>query len=313
MPASAAAPSRIFGGLWHSPYLLLALTNLFWSGNFVIGRAVHETVPPIALAFWRWTGGFLLVLAFAWPHLRRDLPVLVSRWRMMLVFSLFGVACFNTMVYLGLGSTTAINALLLQSVMPLVILLCTFLFFRERAGPVQWLGILVSLAGAAAIAGHGSIASLVKLSLNRGDAWVLAAVVAYAVYSALLRKRPAVHPLSFVAVTFAFGAAMLLPLYVWESAAARPLPVSTPALAAIAYVALFPSLLAYLCFNRGVELIGANRAGQSVHLMPVFGSVLAVVFLGEMFQAFHAVGFALIGAGIVLATIGSRRRSTVSE
>ena len=92
-----------------------------------------------------------------------------------------------------------------------------------------------------------------------------------------------------------------------------PLPVSTPALLAIAYVALFPSLLAYLCFNRGVELIGANRAGQSVHLMPVFGSVLAVVFLDEMFQAFHAVGFALIGAGILLATIGSRRRGTVSE
>lgn len=296
-----------FARLWQAPYLLLALTNLFWAGNFVIGRAVHEIVPPISLAFWRWTGGFLLVIGFAWPHLRKDAPQLLARWPMMLTFSLFGIACFNTMVYLGLGSTTAINALLLQSVMPLIILICTFLFFRERAGPLQWAGILVSLTGVAVIAGRGSIETLWDLSLNRGDAWVLGAVVTYAVYSALLRRRPAVHPLSFVAATFALGAAMLLPLYLWEIATVGAMPASVPAFLAVGYVALFPSLLAYLCFNRGVELIGANRAGQSVHLMPMFGSLLAVVFLGEAFHVYHAMAIVLIAAGIALATRGSRR------
>ena len=297
----------LFGRLWQSPYLLLALTNLFWAGNFVIGRAVHGTVPPVALAFFRWTGGFLIVIGFAWPHLKRDLPVIRASWPILLAFGLFGIGCYNTMVYLGLNTTTAINALLLQSVMPLAIILCTFLFFRERAGPMQWLGILVSLAGVAAIAGRGSLATLLELSPNRGDAWVLAAVVSYAIYSALLRRRPAMHPLSFIAVTFALGATMLLPLYVWESIKVRTLDVGIPALLAIGYVSLFPSLLAYLCFNRGVELLGPNRAGQSVHLMPAFGSILAITFLGESIHAFHAVGVALIAAGIALATLAQRR------
>lgn len=297
----------LFGRLWQSPYLLLALTNLFWAGNFVIGRAVHGTVPPVALAFFRWTGGFLIVIGFAWPHLKRDLPVIRASRPILLAFGLFGIGCYNTMVYLGLNTTTAINALLLQSVMPLAIILCTFLFFRERAGPMQWLGILVSLAGVAAIAGRGSLATLLELSPNRGDAWVLAAVVSYAIYSALLRRRPAMHPLSFIAVTFALGATMLLPLYVWESIKVRTLDVGIPALLAIGYVSLFPSLLAYLCFNRGVELLGPNRAGQSVHLMPAFGSILAITFLGESIHAFHAVGVALIAAGIALATLAQRR------
>jgi drug/metabolite transporter (DMT)-like permease len=298
---------RLWDMFWSTPTLLLSLTSLFWSGNFVLGRAVHETVPPIALAFWRWTGAFLLVIGFAWPHLRRDLPALLPRWRILLAYAAFGVASFNTLTYIGLQSTTAINALLLQSVMPLAILLCTLLFFRENAAPMQWLGILVSLGGVAAIASHGAPADLLTLSLNPGDAWVLAAVALYAVYSALLRRRPLVHPLSFVAVTFGMGAVIILPFFLWEHVTIARMPATGTALAAVGYVALFPSLLAYLCFNRGVELMGANRAGQFVHLMPFFGSMLAILFLGEAFRAYHAAGITLIGAGIVLATVGSRK------
>ncbi|TXL82005.1 DMT family transporter [Vineibacter terrae] len=287
--------------LWRSPAVLLVLTALFWSGNFVVGRAVHGSVPPVALAFWRWSMGFVMVIGFAWPHLRRDLPELARCWRLVLLLSALGVAAFNTMVYIGLQSTMAINALLMQSAMPLVILLCSFVLFAERTGARQLLAVLVSLAGVLVIASRGAPASLASTAFNAGDAWVFGAVVSYAFYSALLRRRPAVHPLSFIAATFALGALMLVPFYAWETASGAPMRWSGTSALAVAYVALFPSLLAYLCFNRGVELIGANRAGQFVHLMPAFGTGLAIVFLGESVHGYHAVGIALIALGIGLA------------
>lgn len=306
-PSPQPVRPGIAARLWHAPYLLLALAALFWSGNFVIGRAVHGAVPPIALAFWRWTGGLAIVLAFAWPHLRRDLPALLRDWRLVVLMSAFGVAAFNTFVYIGLQTTTALNALMVQSAMPLLILLLSFILFGERARPLQLAGIVASLAGVAVIVSHGSLEALLHLSLNAGDAWVFAAVASYAYYSAMLRKRPPVHPLSFVAASFALGALILLPFYLWEHLSGRTLPLTGEAFLAIGYVALFPSVLAYLCFNRGVELIGANRGGQFLHLMPVFGSVLAVIFLGELFQLYHAIGIALIAAGIALATVTTGR------
>ncbi|HEX2886915.1 DMT family transporter, partial [Vineibacter terrae] len=156
-------------------------------------------------------------------------------------------------------------------------------------------------AGVLVIASRGAPASLASTAFNVGDAWVFGAVVSYAFYSALLRRRPAVHPLSFIAATFALGALMLVPFYAWETASGAPMRWSGTSALAVAYVALFPSLLAYLCFNRGVELIGANRAGQFVHLMPAFGTGLAIVFLGESVHGYHAVGIALIALGIGLA------------
>ncbi|MFN3653404.1 MAG: DMT family transporter [Armatimonadota bacterium] len=292
----------MFHRLWRAPALLLALATLFWSGNFVVGRAVQAAVPPVALAFWRWTGALLLVLVFAWPHLRQDLPALRRSWPLMLVLSGLGVAAFNTLVYLGLHSTTVTNGVLLQSTMPLLILLGSYLIFRERVRPVQLAAVAISLAGVVAIVAKGSLEVLREFAFNPGDALIFLAVCGYAVYSVLLRKRPEVRPLSFIAATFALGAAMLLPLYLWEHFRVEPLRPGGEALAAIGYVAVFPSLLSYLCFNRAVELIGANRTGQYLHLMPVFGSLLAWLFLGERLHGYHLAGIALIGAGIVLAS-----------
>ncbi|MBX6321228.1 MAG: DMT family transporter [Rhodospirillaceae bacterium] len=292
--------------LWRAPYLLLSLTMLFWSGNAVVGRAVHDAVPPVTLAFLRWAIASAIVLGVGRDRLRRDLPELVRHWRILLVLSALGIATFNAMLYAALHSTTAINALLLQSTMPLVIVLCTFLLFGERPGLRQLAGLLVSLAGAALITARGSLATLRTLTINPGDMLVLLAVVLYALYSALLRRQPRVHPLSLLGASFAVGGAMLAPFAAWELAAGARLRLDAGALAAIGYVAVFPSFLAYLCFNRGVQLIGANRAGQFMHLMPFFGSGLAIVFLGEAFHAYHAEGIGLIGAGIALATVGAR-------
>lgn len=286
------------------PYILLVLTVLFWSGNFILGRAVHADVPPVALAFFRWAGAFLIVVGFAVPHLRREWPVLLRHWRMLLLLSAVGIAAFNTLVYIGLGATTAINALLLQSALPVLIILFSYLLFGERTGVLALCGIAVSLAGVVTILTGGEPLAIVALVPNAGDVLVFLAVTSYALYSALLRRRPSVHALSFLAVTFGLGAAMLLPFWLWELSAGAVMRLDRTTLLSIGYVAVFPSVLAYFCYNRGVQLIGANRAGQFIHLMPVCGSLLAVLILGEAFRPFHAVGMGLCFAGIVLATRG---------
>jgi drug/metabolite transporter (DMT)-like permease len=292
--------------LYDSPYLLLVLPPLLWSGNFIVARAVHDTVPPVALAFWRWFGGFLVVSTVAAPHLRRDWPVVLRHWPVMLLLSATGIAAYNTFVYVGLGSTTALNALLMQSTMPVIVVLCSLAFFGERPKSMQIVAVAISLLGVVTIVTRGEPWAVTDLALNRGDLWIFAAVVAYALYSALLRLRPPIHPLSFLASSFLLGAAMLLPLYLREHAGGAVLHLDTASLLAVAYVAVLPSVLAYFCWNRGIELIGANRGGQFMHLMPVFGSVLAILLLGETFHAYHAAGAALIFAGIVLATRGRR-------
>ena len=269
----------------------------------MLGRGVVGMVPPIALAYWRWTGAFLIAVGFAWPYLRRDAATLLRHWRMMLLLSATGIATYNTMSYIGLTSTTALNVLLLQSAGPLVIIVWAFALFGERPTLWQSAGVLVSLIGVAVIAAHGSLDRLLHLSLNRGDVWILVAMVIYGIYAAMFRVRPAAHPLSFLVATMGVGSMMILPFYVWEIAQGGRIEGGLPAWLALVYIAVFPSFVAYLFFNRGIELIGATRASQSWHLMPVFGSILAVLFLGETFYLYHAIGIAMIAAGIVLASV----------
>ena len=292
--------------LWNSPWFLLVLANLFWAGNIVLGRSVVGMVPPIALAYWRWTGAFLVAVGFAWPYLKQDAPALLRHWRMMLLLSATGIATYNTLSYIGLTDTTALNVLLLQSAGPLVIIVWAFALFVERPSVWQSAGVVLSLVGVAVIAAHGSLETLLHLQVNRGDVWIVVAMVIYGVYAAMFRVRPAAHPLSFLVATMGIGSMMILPFYLWETAAGGQIEGGLPAWLAMAYIAVFPSFIAYLFFNRGIELIGAARAGQSWHLMPVFGSILAVLFLGETFYLYHAVGIALIAGGIVLASIRAR-------
>src|SRR6201994_3557971 len=204
-----------------NPYLSLVFAVLCWAGNFIVGRALHDTVPPLTLALWRWIGGLFVVLPFAWKHLRRDLPELLSHWRIMVLLSGSGISAYNALLYIGLQSTTAVNALLLQSAAPVIIVVSSRLAFGERSSPARLLALAVSLMGVVVIASHGSAGDLLHLQPNRGDAWVLAAVMSTCVYFVYLRRRPPVHMLSFLAATFVIGALFLLP--VWLS-----MPVGTP-------------------------------------------------------------------------------------
>ncbi len=303
-PRSRPAPPQgpRLAAFWNAAWPVLALANLLWAGNIVLARGVADLVPPVALAYWRWTGAFCISLPVAWPYLRRDAPVLVRHWRMMLLLSATGIATYNTMSYIALAQTSALNVLLLQSAQPLLIIVWGAAIFAERPSLRQAAGVLVSLAGVAAIAGRGSAAVLLGLRLNPGDWWILGGISVYSIYCVMLRRRPAVHPLAFLSAAMGIGSCLILPFYLAELASGAHITGGPRAFLAMGYMAVFPSFVAYLLFNRGIELIGAGRAGQSMHLMPLFGSVLAVLFLGERFHAYHAAGIALIGAGILMAS-----------
>ena len=287
--------------LWSNGPALLALCMLFWAGSVVMGRAAAELIPPALFTGLRWAGALLIVVPFAWNYLRRDAAALRSRWWVPALLGLLGVVSYNSLVYRGLHETTAVNALLLQSATPLLILVAAFGMFRERPGTRQVVAILVSILGVVVIAAEGSWTVLRHLRFNPGDALVMGAVACYAVYSAVLRLRPAVHPMSLLATSIAIGCLIVVPLAVAEYASGARLVVTPLSVSSLAYAAVFPAFLSYLFFNRGVELVGAARAGQYMHLMPAFGIVLAVVFLGERLHVYHAAGMALIGAGLWLA------------
>ena len=288
----------------NSPYLLLTLAVLFWSGNFILGRAVRAEVPPIGLAFWRWTVAALLVVWPALPWLRRDWLTIQKHRPVIFLLAALGVAIFNTLVYAGLQYTIALNAFLMQTMMPVMIVAISFVLFRDRVYHLQAAGIAFALGGAVTIIIQGDPQTLRNLAFNPGDLIIFTAVLAYAGYSVVLRKRPPMHPLSFVAITFIVGAIMLLPFYIWETLWRRAVRWDGLTIATVAYVAVFPSIISFLCFNRGVELIGANRAGLFLYLMPLFGGIMALVFLGEQIRWFHGVGTLFIVAGIFLAVRG---------
>lgn len=306
-PAERAGPGLTrtrFAAAWNSAYLLLTFTALFWAGNSILGRAARDLVPPVALSFWRWLLALLLVLPFAWPHLKRDWPLLRRHWPILLLFGILGVGAFNTLLYTGLQYTTALNAMILHAAQPALILLVGMLLFGDATSRSQLLGVLLSLVGVLTIVARGELQALVALRLNLGDALILLAGLLWAIYAVCLRKRPAVHPLSFLAATVVIGVVAITPFYLVELSRGHLIVQATESWLTIAYVCLFPSLIAYLFYNRGVELIGSARTGQYLNLTPLFGAILSVLVLNERLGVYHVIGVILIAAGIVLAERG---------
>lgn len=284
-----------------SPYLLLILTTLFWAGNFVLGRAVNTVIPPITLSFWRWALALLILLPFSLPQLITQRKVIRKSWQDLLLFGLLGIACFNTFVYIGLHATTATNALLLNSIIPVLIVIISRLFAAIPVSRVQAAGIVISLAGVVTIICRAEADRLLALRVNSGDMWVLLAVVCWAVHTFRLRRRPAeLHPLSFLATIIAIGLVFILPFYLWEISRGDRFTLDLVSGSSMLYVGIFPSILAYLFWNQAVAELGPNRSGLFIHLMPVFGTILSILFLGESLQLFHVTGICLIGLGIYL-------------
>lgn len=283
------------------PYLLLTLTALFWSGNMVLGRGVRGDIPPLALAFWRWVIALLLVLPLALPHLREQWPLLRRGWKPLFVLGLLGIGGYNTFAYIALQYTTATNASLLNSFVPIATIAIAWAFLGKRLHEREAIGVLVSLAGALTIVARGDPAVLARLNLNAGDLWMLLAVLDWAIYTVCLAWRPAgVHPMLMLGSTIAIGLAALAPAYAWELAQGRTMHVHFGSLAALAYVGVLPSFVGYIFYNRGVAEVGPGKASLFIHLMPVFGTLLSALLLGEPPYAYHYVGIALIFGGIGL-------------
>src|SRR3954453_8591600 len=291
-------------GNWlaNQPYVLLSITAMCWAGNAIVGRLAAGHIPPVTLSFLRWSFAFLIILPFAWKHLARDWPAIRKHLGIMVVLSITGIGAFNTLQYWALEHTQALNTLLLQSAAPLVVAVCSLILLRVRLTLAEACGVLLSLCGVLVILLHGDLTTLKNIDFNKGDLIFIVALVIFALYSVLSLKRPNIHPLSFVAFTFGAGAACLIPLFIWELFARPLMAIDTANLLTLAYVALFPSTLAYLCFNRGVQLIGANRAAPFFHVVPVFGTIMSIVFLGEHPQVFHFIGFALVLTGVFVAS-----------
>lgn len=282
----------------HPAYFVLILPPLFWAGNFVVGRDVVQSFDPVAFSFYRWFLAWLLIIPFtglsvirAWQDIKPNLPVLA-------LLAATSVAAFNTLAYIGLQDTTATNGTLLNSLIPILILVLMRVFWKQPVGAMQWLGVLISFVGVLVILTRMDSTVLLAFSFNPGDLWVLVAVVIWSIYSILLRYRPKnLSAPVFLTLTITLGMLFLLPLQLFVS---NDAPIWTSrTVFSIFYVAAFPSLLAYLCWNYGIRHLGADVAGQYTHLMPFFGAALAVLFLNEQLQLYHLVGGGSIALGII--------------
>ncbi|PCD03682.1 permease [Sphingomonas spermidinifaciens] len=281
-------------------YAMLGVVMLLWAGNSIVGRAIRDDVAPLTLALLRWSGALAIVLPFAWASLRKDRAAIAVHWRMLLLLGLLGVAAFNALLYSGLATTTASNALLLQAGVPALVLIVDRLGFGIRAKPIEMLAVAIGSAGVALIVFRADLKALLAFHLNPGDAMILASVAVWALYTSLLRRRPPIAPASFLAITFAIGVAAMLPAAATEWAAGRGIEWSSRAWMGVGYVAVFPSTIAYALYNRAVTMVGPASAGRTIALLPLFGALLAALLLGETLHPHHAIGMALILAGIAL-------------
>jgi drug/metabolite transporter (DMT)-like permease len=295
-------------------YALLCIATLAWAGNFIVGRYIHTQVTPVTLSYGRWGLALLILLPFTLRAVLRQLPLVRQHLLLFAALGLTGMTLFHSFVYAALEATGAINAALILSITPVVIVALSWLLDREPISPLQAAGIAVSLVGAVVLITRGDLGAVRTLDFNRGDLWMLIAMPNWALYSVLLRRRPHnVAPMVVLTVTIAAGLAFLTPVFIFELVRGTDFQVNAETLLSVAYVALFASVIAYVCWNRGVALIGANRAGLFMHLVPVFSALLAIAVLGESLRAHHGFGIALIVAGIYLTTSTRSLRSAISH
>lgn len=281
---------------------LASIASLCWAGNWVLGRAIRADIPPMGLTFWRWTFAALVLLPFVWRRLPAEWPAIRSGWRVLAALAVLGGAMFQSMIYVGLQSTEAVNALLLNATAPLWVIAVARVALGERVNGRQAAGIAISFLGAAFLVSRGHPETILGLRLNVGDAWVLAALVIWGIYSVLLKFRPAgVSPSTLTFCIAVGGAAVALPMHLAEG---RAMPQTAAAAFSVAYTGIFASVVAFMGFNGAVARIGPSRAVFFLHLMPVFGAILAMVFLGERLAAYHLIGFPIVLAGVLWATTG---------
>lgn len=281
---------------------LLTLPPLFWAGNFIVGRSVKDEIPSVTLSFDRWVIASLILLPFTLSIVKRELPLYWrNRW-LILLASVTGITAFNSLVYLGLQSTTANNGMILNSFIPLLISLFGVVFFKLRLGLKQWLGMAISFIGVFTIILHGDLSVLAELDFNHGDLIIVAAIVCWAVYTMTLKQMPRdINRFGLMSVQMFVGLICLSPFFVVELQAGLKPVWNLHSILSLVYVSIVPSVLAYLLYTASVVKLGPARAGLSIHLIPVFGVFLSILFLGEGMHLYQLLGMSLIFLGILLS------------
>jgi len=285
-------------------YIFLILATLFWSGNFIVGKAASLfEIPPFTLNFYRWTFAWLILAPFTLKEIYRSKSHILKNLKYVLILGITSITLFNSIVYYSLQFTQVISGVLMISTIPVMIILFSSLLKIEKTNFFQLIGVFFSMLGVIVIVSQLNLERIKELSFNKGDLSIIVAMLSWALYSALLkRKKLELSQLSLLQVIISSGLIFLLPVYLIEMSLGRHVVLELPFFLTLSYVVLFPGLASFICWIKGIAIIGANRSGIFLHLMPIFSTILAIIIFKEKFMIYHLIGAMLIITGIFLSS-----------
>jgi len=289
-------------------YIFLIFATLFWSGNFIVGKAASLfEIPPFTLNFYRWLFAWLILAPFTFKEIFKKKNYILRNINLILILGITSITLFNSIIYYALNFTQVISGVLMISTIPVMIIFFCWIFKIERTNFYQILGVIFSLLGVVVIVTKADLGKLLNLNFNKGDLWMVVAMFSWAMYSALLRKKKfELSQISFLQTIISAGLILLLPAYLIEMALGYRLNIHLPFILTLSYVVLFPGLASFFFWIKGISIIGSNRAGIFLHLMPIFSTVMAILIFKEKFMTFHLIGALLIVTGIILSSKGSK-------
>ena len=287
-------------------YIFLILATLFWSGNFIVGKAASLfEIPPFTLNFYRWTFAWLILAPFTLKEIFKKKSYILNNIKLILILGITSITVFNSIVYYSLNFTQVISGVLMISTIPVMIIFFCWIFKIEKTNFYQILGVLFSLMGVVVIVTNADVNKLLNLNFNKGDLWMVVAMLSWAMYSALLRKKKfKLSQISLLQTIISAGLILLLPAYLIEMALGYRVNIHLPFILTLTYVVLFPGLASFFFWIKGISIIGSNRSGIFLHLMPIFSTIMAMLIFKEEFMTFHLIGAILIITGIILSSKG---------
>lgn len=311
---TAAGFSGAIRNFFTSPYLLATMAMFFWAASTIVARGLRDDIPPMGLSFWRTFFGFLVLLVFMLPAARTQWPIIRANWRILLSLGFLLIVGGNAVLFLALQFTIAINAAVINSVEPLMIIVIAWLLYRDPVSVRQMIGVAISFFGVLTLIGQGSVGTILAFDFNTGDILVIAAYLSWAFYAVQLRRAPLGLSHNVVLLVILGGGSLcLFPFYVVEATFFRPTHFDLITVVTVVALALLNSILSVMFWNRAITSLGSGRAGLFIHLIAVFTVIMAILFLGEELRPFHGIGIALVAAGIILANIRRRARQTGDE
>ena len=290
-------------------YFLVTLCVLFWSANFVIGRFIKDDITPLELAFFRWFFVFLIISPILVLRHKNILNSFKQNYKILTTLAVLGITAFNTLLYFGLTATTSTNALIINSTVPILVLLMSFFILKQKINLYQTLGILLSTFGVLFLMLKADISNIANLEFNQGDILIVISSIAWALYSVLVKFKPKdLNDFEYFATIVTIGLMILLPLYLYQGySVQREVELLKNNYLIFLYVSIFASITSYYLWHYGIEKIGASKTAQFTHFMPIFGIILASIFLSETLESYHFLGALLIALGIYLSLFYKRK------